>query len=68
MLKDSIAEVGKLAFIRQFARSFGKLLVLSRKSRYKALDSHPKSWKAIGKRFEPSLDLQAYLGVIIQLN
>ena len=34
VLKDGIAEIGKLLFIKQFARSF---------------DSHPKSWKAVGE-------------------
>lgn len=34
VLKDGIAEVGKLFFIRQYAQSF---------------DSHPKSWKATGE-------------------
>ena len=34
MLKDGIAEVGKLLFIKRYARSF---------------DSHPKTWKAVGE-------------------
>lgn len=34
VLKDGIAEVGKLMFIKKYARSF---------------DSHPKSWKAVGE-------------------
>jgi hypothetical protein len=36
VLKDGIAEIGKLLLIKRYARSF---------------DSHPKTWKAIGGTF-----------------
>jgi hypothetical protein len=49
VLKDGIAEVGKLLFIKRYARSF---------------DSHPKTWKAIGTVIIPTM-IMTFLGEVL---
>lgn len=48
VMKDGIAEIGKILFIQSYACSFG-IEWLIYIERLFPKDSHPKTWKAIGK-------------------